>query len=101
MRPPILIWREQALSRIDTSREQAAKAVVDGFLQVLLAAEVTLGCQDGGMPEKKLYLLQLAAIHMAKLCTGAPKIMRCKAVELQAPGTAPDHIPDDVLGNAW
>ncbi len=52
------------------------------------------------MPKKKLYLLQFAAIHMTELCAGAPKIMRCKVVQLQAPGTAPDHIPDEVLGNA-
>jgi hypothetical protein len=90
----------QALSRIDTSGEQAAKAVVYGLLQVLLATEVTLGCQDGGVPQKELYLLQFAAIHMAELCAGAPKIMRCEVVELQAPGTAPDYIPDGVLGNA-
>lgn len=45
-------------------------------------------------------MLQFAAIHMAELCAGAPKIMRCEVVEVQAPGTAPDDIPDDVLGNA-
>jgi hypothetical protein len=48
----------------------------------------------------ELYLLQFAAIHMAKLCAGAPKIMRCEMVELQTPGTAWDLIPDDVFGDA-
>ena len=80
----------QTLSRIDTSGEQAAKAVVYGLSQVLLAAEVTLGCQDGGVPQKKLYLLQFTAVHMAELCAGSPKIMRCEVVELQPPGTVPD-----------
>ena len=50
------------------------------------------------MPQKELYLLQFAAIHMAELCAGAPKIMRCEVVELQTPGTPPDYIQDDVFG---
>lgn len=52
------------------------------------------------MAQKELYLLQFAAIHITELCSGAPKMMRRKVVELQAPGTAPDDIPDHVLGNA-
>jgi hypothetical protein len=35
------------------------------------------------VPEKILYLLQFAAIHMTELCAGAPKMRRCKVVELQ------------------
>ena len=49
------------------------------------------------MPEKKLYLLQFTAVHMAELCAGSPKIMRCEVVQLQPPCTAPDYIPDDVF----
>ena len=52
------------------------------------------------MPEKKLYLLQLAAFHVAELCAGSPKIMRCKVVELQTQCTAPDHVPNDIFGYA-
>ena len=50
------------------------------------------------MPEKKLYLLQFAAVHMAELCAGSPKIMRCEVVELQTQCTVPDYVPDDVFG---
>jgi hypothetical protein len=48
----------------------------------------------------ELYLLQFAAIHMAELCAGAPKIMRCEVVELQTLGTASNHVPNDVFGDA-
>ena len=88
------------LWRIDTSQEQAAKAIVDGLFQVLFASEVALGCQDGGVTEKKLYLLQFAAVHMTELCAGSPKVVRCEVVELQTQCTAPDDIPEHVLGNA-
>ncbi len=52
------------------------------------------------MTEKKLDLLQFAAVHMAELCAGLPKIVRREVVELQTPCTAPDCVPDDVLRNA-
>ncbi len=81
-------WRHQALSRIDTSREQAAKAVVYGLSQVLLATKVTLGRQDRRVPQKELYLFQFATIYMTELCAGAPKIMRGEMVEFQTLGTA-------------
>ena len=93
-------WREQALSRLDLSREQATKAIVYGLFQVLLAAELAFCCQDGGVTEKKLYLLQFAAVHMAELCAGSPKVVRCDVVELQTQCTAPDYVPDDVFGYA-
>ena len=48
------------------------------------------------MPEKKLYLLQFSAIHMAKLCACSPEIMRCEVSELQTPRAAPDYILDGV-----
>ena len=67
----------QALSRIDISGEQATKAIVYGLFQVLLASEVAFCRQDGGVTEKKLYLLQFAAVHMAELCAGSPKVVRC------------------------
>jgi hypothetical protein len=50
--------------------------------------------------EKKLYLLQFAAVHMAELCAGSPKVVRCEVVELQTQCTAPDYVPDNVFGYA-
>jgi len=73
------------LSRIDTSGEigsQAPEAVVHRLFYVLLATKISLGCQDGGVAQEKLYLFQFAAIHVAELCAGTPKIMRCEVVEL-------------------
>jgi hypothetical protein len=63
-------------------RRTGSQRVVHGLLQILLATEVTLGRQDGGVPQKELYLLQFTAIHMAELCAGAPEIMRGEVVEL-------------------
>jgi hypothetical protein len=56
------------------------------------------------MTQKELYLLQFTSIYVAKLCAGSPKIMRCEVIELQALGTAPNHVPNDVLrdaGSPW
>ena len=50
------------------------------------------------MPEKKLDLLQFATVHMAEICAGSSKIMRCELINLQAQYTAPDYAPDDVFG---
>ena len=52
------------------------------------------------MTEKKLNLLQFAAIRMAELCAGSPKVVRREVVELQTQCTAPDYVPDDVFGDA-
>jgi hypothetical protein len=52
------------------------------------------------MTQKKLYLLQFTAIHMAKLGTSPPKIMRFQVIEFHSLGAVPHHIPDDVLGDA-
>ena len=93
--------RKQArIYLIAISREEAAKAIVDGLFQVLLASEVAFCCQDGSVTEKKLNLLQFAAVHMAELCAGSPKGVRCEVVELQTQCTAPDYVPDDVFGYA-
>ncbi len=79
-----LNWRQQALPRNEIRGEQAAEAVIHWLFQVLLATKVTLGRQDGGVPEKELYLLQFTSIDMAELPVGAPKIMRREAIKLQA-----------------
>jgi hypothetical protein len=56
------------------------------------------------MTKEELDLLQFTSIDMAKFRAGPPKIMRCEVIELQALGTAPDHVPNDVLrdaGSPW
>ena len=61
-------------------REQAAEAVVNRILQVLFAAQISLGGQDGHMTEEELNLLQLATIHMAELGACSAKIVWCEMV---------------------
>jgi hypothetical protein len=75
--------REQALSRMTFSGEQAAKAIVSRLVRVILASEVAFCCKYGSVTEKKLYLLQFAAVHMEELCAGSPKVARCEVVEPQ------------------
>lgn len=82
IRRGVLGWRKQVLSRFESSSEQAAEAVIYRLFQVLLATEITLGRKNGGVPEKKLYLLQFAATHMAEFCAGSPKVVRREVVEL-------------------
>ena len=45
-------------------------------------------------------MLQFASIHVVEFCAGPPNIMRCEVFKLEALGTVPDHIPDDILRNA-
>jgi hypothetical protein len=75
-------WRQQALSRIQTLREQASEPVVHRLFQILLATEVSLGGQYRGMAQKKLNLLQFASIYVAKLSAGPPEVLRCEAIQL-------------------
>ena len=53
-----------------------ADAVVNGSLDSLLAAQVSLGSLHRHMPEKELNLVQFSAGGMAQLCTRPAKIMR-------------------------
>jgi hypothetical protein len=89
------VFTDRRLAKAHLARTGlAAEAVVHGLFQVLLATEVALGRQDGGVPQEELYLLQLTTIYMAELCAGSPKIMWCEVLECQMPSIAPNHIPD-------
>jgi hypothetical protein len=52
------------------------------------------------MTEEELNLLQFTSIYMAELCTCPPKVMRREVLKLQPLGAVPNHIPNDVFGNA-
>jgi hypothetical protein len=41
-----LSWRQQSLARFEQPRKQGPKPIVHGVLEILLAAEVSLGRQD-------------------------------------------------------
>ena len=43
-------------------RDQGAKPVIHWLFQVLLAAEMAFGCQNRGVPEKKLDLLEFSTL---------------------------------------
>ena len=74
-------------------RRTGSKAIVYGFFQVLLAPEVVFCCQDGGVTEKKLYLLQFAAVHMAELCAGSPNVVRGEVVFSRNPPDRRIRLP--------
>ena len=53
------------------------------------------------MPEQELDLLDFATRGMAELRTGPPQIVWGKMFHPSPLGTSPDHVPDDVLGDAF
>jgi hypothetical protein len=74
--------RYQALSRIQSLREQASEPVVHRLFQILLATEISLGGQYRGMAQKELNLLQFASIYVAKLSAGPPEVMRREVIQV-------------------
>jgi hypothetical protein len=62
------------------SESVETEAIVNRLLQVLFAAQISLGGQNGHMAEEELNLLQLAAIHMAELGACSAKIVWCEMV---------------------
>ena len=52
------------------------------------------------MPKQELDLLDFATRGMAQLRTGPPQIVWGKVFHSSPLGTSPDHVPNDVLGDA-
>ena len=80
--------------------EETTEAIVDGLLQILLAAEIPLGGQHGHVTKQELNLLQFAPIHMAELSARPAKIVWREMVQLHPLSDPSHHIPNDVLRDA-
>jgi len=70
------------------------------LLQILLAAQISLGCQHGNMAEKELNLFQFPAIDMAEFCAGSPKIVWSEMVQLHPLSAPSNDVPNDILGDS-
>ena len=58
-----LNWHYQALARFHSLEyDQGPKPVIHRFLQVLLAAEIALSCQNGGVPQEELDLFKFSLV---------------------------------------
>ena len=51
------------------------------------------------MAEQELNLFQFAAIDMAELCAGSPKIVWSEMVQLHPLSAPSNDVPNDVLGD--
>ena len=71
-----------------------ADAVVHGFANPLLAAEIALSCLHGNMPKKELNLVQFSTRYMAQLRARTPQIMRRYLCEPEFPRVLFHHMPD-------
>ena len=80
--------------------ERTTEAIVNGLLQILLAAQISFGRQHGNMTKQELNLFQFAAIHVAELGAGSPKIVWSEMVQLNPLSDPSDDVPDDVLGDS-
>jgi len=68
-----------------------ADHIVHGGLQVLFAAEVSLGRLDGHVPEQKLNLLECAAGEVSQAGIRAPQVVRRERRQTRASGPGGPH----------
>lgn len=94
-----MLVKHRHLTQHATSCHRERESVVHRLLEVLLAAEVTLGRQHRRMPQQKLSRLQLPAAAVTQLGAGSPEIMRDNMVQPCALATIFNHIPNDILGD--
>ena len=79
---------------VNNSRGFDTEFVVYGYSQTLLAANIAFGGLHRDMPEKKLYLLELAPRIMAETRTGPPEIMWRETGNVHTRGSLLDNVPD-------
>jgi hypothetical protein len=75
-------------------------AIVDGSMNALFAAEVTLGSLHRNVSEQELDLLQLSSRRVAELCARAPQVMRGETSKGGFRGIQLDHMPDHAFRDA-
>jgi hypothetical protein len=73
------------------------EAIVHWASEILLAAEIPLGCLHGRMPQQELNLLQFTATVVTQLRACSPQVMRCDVLQTHPLTTGPNHVPDYVL----
>lgn len=96
--PGVLKWREQGLSQFHRLEgKEATESVVHGLLKVLFATKISLGSENGCMPQKELDLFDLAAVYMAQSCVRSPKIMRSQTIQRHPSGASPNHVPNNIF----
>ena len=74
--------------------------VVDRYSQTLPAANIAFGGLHRDMPEKKLYLLELASRIMAEPSAGPPEIMWREMRSVHCRGRLLDNVPNRLCRNA-
>ena len=71
-----------------------SQTIVDSNRDLLFRAKIALGRLNGGVPQKKLDLLEIATILTAQLCAGPAKIVGAKPLDPDLLGRLLDHRPD-------
>ena len=69
--------------------------------EILFAAEIAFRRLHGCMPQQELNLLQLATARVAQFRAGSPQVMRCNMVQARSLAAGLDHVPHNILGNAF
>jgi hypothetical protein len=77
------------------------KKVVYWMSKILFTAEIAFRCLDGCMPQQELNLLQFATARVAQLRTGSSQVMRCNMLQARSLAASLDHIPHDILRDAF
>jgi len=68
-------------------------SVVDGTLDALLAAKISLRCWYRDVPKQKLDLFQFTSGRVAKPSTSPAQVMGCQFVDPSSCGIFPHHMP--------
>jgi hypothetical protein len=75
-------------------------SVVDGTLDALLAAKLSLRCLYRNVPEQKLNLLQFASSRVTQPSTSPAEVMGCQFVDPSFRGIFAHYMPDSLLRKA-
>lgn len=82
------------------ARGSNRKAITNGGLDPLLAAEVTFSGLNGYVPRQKLNLLQLATGCVAEASATPAQIVRRQRRDASDPGVLPYNVPDHLFRHA-
>jgi hypothetical protein len=85
------------LRRVQSEVEE----VIHRMAKILFTSEIAFRGLHRSMSQQELNLLQFPTAIMAQLRAGSPQIMRGNVLQPGLLATSADHVPDNVLRNAF
>ena len=76
------------------------ESIIDRFLELLMAPDVSFRRLHGRVTEKELNLFELASRAMAESSTDATKVMRREMLQADSLGILPDDCTNNICRDA-